>query len=408
MHPFKKTSRLVLSLACALFLGSGFAHAQQAAPGSPDAVVVAKAAKLIEESLTLLATKTDEKDTQWFEAGIWHFRDCEKVWPVQGGPATAAATLWKWRAQNVPLTDKAQQERQRWLRQVAIETFDRDLRDLLRPEGFFDEHRTPATYFFATELATTTLLLKDSLDEATLTRWREALVKMMDYLIHSGDLPNPEKHGWLATDGYYVNGNIELGEAELLYLVWKITGEQKYHDLFELQWNHTLKPSPVRWKQFGLRVTKEPTRADGADGAGYLVEGDGKRLGYDGDYTQLALTVASRLYVFSRDPRVLRVMNLFINTLLPHADEKWILDATNGARHSLRLPFFTSGLAVASRLGGRTDLTPMLIGQFDKGIYPPFHDCALQNWGSPALYRGYGCDVAVYLLADLAAKKGGL
>ena len=59
-----------------------------------------------------------------------------------------------------------------------------------------------------------------------------------------------------------------------------------------------------------------------------------------------------------------------------------------------------------SRLGGRADLTPNLIGQFDKAIYPPFHDCAVQNWGTPALYHDYDCDVAVILLADLAAKNG--
>jgi len=371
------------------------------ARGEPDAVVVAKAAKLLDESLTLLATKTDDKDTQWYENGVWNFRNCEKHWPVQGGPATAAAVLWKWRAQKVAATE----ERQQWLHKVAVETFDRAIADHLTSEGCFDEHRTPATYFFAVELATTWLVLKDSLDEATRTRWREALEKMVDFLIKSGNLPNAAGRGWKATDGFYTNGNIELGEAELVYLTWKITGEKKYQDLFELQWKHTLSPSPERWKQFGLRLTKEPTRDDGADGAGYLVEDGGKRVGFDGDYTQFSLTVAGRLYAFSRDPRVLRLMNLFINTLLPRTDEKWVLDATDGSRHSLKFPFSSSGLAVASWLGGRADLTPKLVEQFDKAIQPMFYGNALQNWGTPGVYRGYGCDVAVILLADMAAKQ---
>lgn len=407
MNPFNlgKLFRCTLRMACAVLMGSFVvvAYGQQAAPVSPDAVVAAKAAKLLDESLTLLATKADDKDTQWYENGVWHFRNHEKHWPVQGGPATAAAVLWKWRAQNVALTDKAQQDRQQWLHKVAVETFDRAISDHLKPEGYFDENVTPATYFFAVELATTTLLLKDSLDDATRTRWREALVKMVDYLIKTSNLPNSAQRGWKATDGFYTNGNIEVGEAELLWLTWKITGEKKYQDLFELQWKHTLSPSPERWKQFGLRLTKEPTREDGA---GYLAEDGGKRVGFDADYTHFALTVASRLYAFSRDPRVLRVMNLFINSLLPLTDEKWILDATDGARHSLKFPFYSSGLAVVSRLGGRADLTPKLIGQFDKVIYPTYHGNAVQNWGTPSLYRGYGCDVAVILLADMAAKNG--
>ena len=409
MNPSKceKLLQCAVRLICAGLLGNCgvMAFGQQAAPVPSGADIAAKAANLLDESLTLLAAKADDKDTQWYENGVWHFRNHEKHWPVQGGPATAAAVLWKWRAQNVPLTGRAQQERQQWLRKVAVETFDRAISDHLKPEGFFDENRTPATYFFAVELATTWLQLGDSLDEATRSRWREALVKMVDYLIQTGNLPNATQRGWKATDGFYTNGNIEAGEAELVYMMWKITGLEKYRDLFELQWKHTLNPSPERWKEFGLRLTRTPAREDGADGAGYLAEDGGKRIGFDPDYTHFALTVAGRLYTVSRDPRVLRVMNLFINSLLPLTDERWILDATNGTRHSLKFPFYSSGLAVVSRLGGRADLASKVAGQFDKVIYPTYHGNAAQNWGSPGLYRGYGCDVAVILLADMAAKS---
>jgi hypothetical protein len=389
---------LILSLVCGLGL-SPTAHAAQAAS---DRAIAAKAAQLLDESLTLLAVKADDKDAQWYENGVWHFRSEEKFWPVQAGPATAAAVLWAWRARNVPPGDKADQDKQAWLHRVAAETFDRALADHLKTEGYYDEKATPATYFFAVELAATYLQLKESVDEPTRARWRDALVKMVDYLIQSNNLPNAALPGWKATDGWYTNGNIELGEAELVYFVWKITGEQKYKDLFEVQWQHTLNPSPQRWKDFGLRITQEPTREDGSDSAGFLAEGGGKEPGYDGDYTHFSLTVASRLYVVSRDPRVLRLMNLLINTLLSHTDESWVLDATHGSRHSLKFPLFSNGLAVAAWLGGRADLAPKIADQFEKAVYPMFRGNAVQNWGNPGIYRGYGCDLAVFLLADMA------
>jgi hypothetical protein len=59
----------------------------------PDPAVVAGAEKLLDDSLTLLADKSSDKDTQYYDKGLWHFNDknMETSWPVQGGPGTAAA-----------------------------------------------------------------------------------------------------------------------------------------------------------------------------------------------------------------------------------------------------------------------------------------------------------------------------
>lgn len=370
----------------------------------PDAAYVEGVAKLLDDSLTLLAQRSSQKDSQYYEKGVWHFPNESKAWAVQGGLGTAAAVLWKWRQRHGGPADPAGKARQEWLHSVAVETFDRALHDHQHPDGSFDDPKRPDTHFFALELATTYLELRDSLDAATRERWLTTLRQQIDYLIKTNDLPNAALHGWQATDGWYTNGNIELGEAELVYLAAKATGEPKYRDLFERQWAHTLRPSPLRWKGYGLVYVKEPTRADGSDGAAYLTESGGSLPGYDGDYTHFQVTVASRLYVESRDPRVLRLLNLLINATLPHLDRKtWVLDATHGSRHSLKFPYYTSGLAVAAWLGGRADLAPLLPDQFAKAIEPVHLGNAQQNWGNPAIVRSYGVNLAVLLQAAAAA-----
>jgi hypothetical protein len=373
-----------------------------AAAIQPNPTVVGGVEKLLDDSLTQLAEKSSDKDTQYYDKGLWHFNDknMEASWPVQGGPGTAAAVLWKWRAGHAGRLDAAAKARQAWLHRVAIETFDRAIHDHQNPDGSFADRQKPDTHFFALELATTCLELGDSLAEAVRTRWVRTLGAEIDYLVQHNDLPNAALSGWKATDGWYVNGNIELGKAELAYLAWKVIGTEKYKQLFETQWRHTLNPDPRRWKGFGLVYLKKPAQEDGSDGAGYLNESGGAAPGYDGDYVHLQLTVAARLYVESRDPRVLRLINLLLNALLPHVDRTtWVLDATHGSRHSLKFPFHTCGLAVAAWLGGRADLAPLVADQFNKAIKPMYFGNAVQNWGSPGIYRSYGKNLAVLLQA---------
>lgn len=390
----------IVVLIAAIFLATPPAQAADA--------LATDVAQLLDTSLTDLATKGSDTDTAFYDAGMWHYKNFENGYAQQGGPATAAAVLYEWRRKHPAGTDQAAKDRQAWLLKVAVETYDTNIAQHVAADGSFDKPERPDTYFFAVELATAYIVLGDDLDKAHRASWREALEKMIAYLQKTKNLPGGEYTDWIKPEdrnGWYTNGNIELGEAELLYDMFKITGEAKYKTLFETQWANTLKPTAQRFSGFGLVVTKEPTKADGSDGAGYLAESGGKGPGFDGDYAQFQVTLAARLYAMSRDARVLRLLNLLINQTLPLVDQTtWIYDATNGSRHSLKFPYSTCGLAVATWLGGRTDLAPPLSGQFAKATRPTYAGNAKQSWGSPGLYRGYGCDVAVWLQAAMAAE----
>ena len=379
----------------------GLATSSLGAPiAQPDPAIIAQTAQLLDNCLTQISEKSDDKDTTYYENGNWIFPNSDKAYSHQAGAATGAAVLWKYRELHPETLNDAATARQTWLHQIAVEFFDHAIKERLDADGMYDKGQ-PETAFFATELATTYLTLQDSLDEATRARWRDALTRMANRWIKEGNWPNPQATGWKATDGWYTNGNFELEESELIFLMGKITGEQKYKDLFETQWKHTLSPDANRWGKYGygLFYIKEPTKEDGADGAAYLAEAE-QEPGFDKDYGQVQLTMATRLYVMSKDARVLRLMNLLFNALDPKIDRKtWVLDATYGSRHSLHLPFFSCGLPILALYGGRADLAPAVADQFEKGIKPIHLENAVKNMGNPGIYSSYGTNLAVILQA---------
>ncbi len=372
-----------------------------------DASLVNNTAKLIYDVLVLKTEKTSEKDTEYYENGVWHFTNYEKQPLSQAGPATAAAALWNFQRRQLKagtlapeLKEQATPEKQEWLHKIAVETLDRALQDHFDAAGFYGDKEKPDSYFFGVDLASATLDLGDSLDKETRARWTDSLVKIVDFLTKSGNIPDPSKTGLKATDGWYTNGNIELGEAELLYQVWKITGEQKYKDLFEVQWKHTLAPDPTRWAGFGLKFSKEPTKEDGSDGAGFLAENGGNGPGFDGSYTQVSLDVASRLYAQSRDPRVLRVINLLLNQLMPYItnENDWSIDMTGGSRKNYKGRMLSAGLPIAAWFTPRPDLAAKVPSQL-AATSREYRGEATQNWNHPNFYRGLSASVAVLLEA---------
>ncbi|HAU36586.1 MAG TPA: hypothetical protein DCX07_02575 [Phycisphaerales bacterium] len=376
------------------------------APAKPDPALVQEIVQMIDTSLTHLAEKSSPDDPQYYEDGIWHFGGkpmAGKCWTFSAGPAGAAAALWKWRQDRLDTLDDAAKARQDWLRRVAIETFETALKDHLKPDGDLSDlasHRE----FFNIDFITTYLLLKDTLDDDIRQRWLDAMRRQVDWMMKTGNLPNPtlpgwEGKSWKGTDGWYVNGNVELCKAEFVYLVWQATGEQKYKDLYELQWKHTLRPSQQRWKGYGLFFFKEPARADGSDGSAFVTEANNVP-GFDPEYGMLQLSTAARLYAKSRDPRVLRLTNLLLNSLLPRLDRKtMILDATYGSRHSVTTQFSTCAPEILVWLGGRDDLSPLLADHINKAVKPVLLESARKNWGHPGIYRAYGFDLAALLEA---------
>lgn len=366
-------------------------------PTNSEAAITDAAARLILDCLTAYAQKTSDKDTQYYDKGIWVSSQQSKTWRHHLGPGGAAAALWHYRYRNSSDTVTRNQ-----LFHWAVETFDRAIADHQRPDGSFGiPEEGPVTTFFVTDLANAYLHLREGLDAATEQRWRSAILRGIDWLVSNGNLANGDKDGW------YVNGNIELIECEMLYCTWLITGESKHKDMFERQWQFTLHPPRPRWLGYGLVYTKEPTRGDGADGAAYLAESNngGAQAGYDGNYTIVQLETACRLYLRSNcDPRFLRLPNLLINQLLPKMNkETWTLDARNGARRSHLLAFTSCAPAVLAWRGGRSDLAADLPSQFGV-MAKTFLAAATENWNHPNYYAGLASNPAVILQAAATAR----
>lgn len=368
----------------------------------PDPEVIKSLTALIDQCLTELSEKSSPTDTMYYENGDWLFKN--EVLCCDAGPGGMAAVLWKYRQEHPETMDAAAKARQPWLYKVAIETMERGIK-LHGADGTLTNPGSHDVFWYG-EFANTYLLLKDTLDDATQKRWLATMRGEVSALESTGNLPNPALHNtwppWKATDGWYVNGNVDVYHAAWIYYVWKATGDQQYKDLFELCWKHTLSPSPDRWKGYGLYYLKMPTKVDGSDGSGYITEANGAP-GFDRDYGMFQLSILSRLYVVSRDPRVLRVMNVLCNALLPHLNHStMILDCLYGSRHSDFMPFGTSGAPVLAWLGGREDLIPLLSDQVSKAEKQIYLDNMLKNENNPYAYRGYGCDLGAELQAALA------
>ena len=346
----------------------------------PDPKYVAEILKFSDQMLTDLSEKSSPKDLEYYQDGVWHFPFTPQNddWMFGAGPAGLAATLWQYRNEHPETMDAAAKARQPWLRKVAIDTFDTAIKDHLQPNGEYSDLASHKE-FFTVDFVTTYLIFKDSLDPDTKARWLNAMKSNIDFMIHSGDLMNQALTGWHATDGWYINGNVDLAKAEYLYLVWEATGDQQYKTLFELQWHHVLLPNQQRWKGYGLFYFKLPTKPDGSDGSGFVAE-DNSKPGFDREYSLLQLSIASRLYVESHDPRVLRLINVMINSLLPHVDpDTYVLDALYGSRHSTLDPFCTCAVPTLVWAGGRADLAPMMQDQLEKAIEPPLRMNAEKN-----------------------------
>jgi hypothetical protein len=110
-------------------------------------------------------------------------------------------------------------------------------------------------------------------------------------------------------------------------------------------------------------LTHVPHRQDGSDGAGYLTESSGGSPGFDPSYTMAQLDTATELYVLTRDPRYLRLMNLLFNQERARINSAYTLNATGGSRKNLHTAFMSAGPAVLVLSGSRPDLVSFWSGQ---------------------------------------------
>jgi hypothetical protein len=211
-----------------------------------------------------------------FTDGVWNSPN-KICWACNnGGPATAAATAYM-------LGGRSQPE----LLREAQETIDIAIGRRQHANGSFSapagDTQSPeiATMFFGVEMGNTYLQLQSVLGPARRARWQKSLARAASYLIHNGNV------------SWYTNGNINLGNIELLYLAWRATGDRTFQKAYESAWSFVLSPPRDKWPGDGLIIRRRPTRADGSDGKGYLAENGAAGIGFDAEYAELQLDVAS-------------------------------------------------------------------------------------------------------------------
>jgi hypothetical protein len=351
-----------------------------AKPGSAAAAAPAAAA----QSLALLTSEVSAYAGALgaYRNGIWATSN-NLCWACnQGGPATAAATVYM-------LTGKSHPN----LLREAEATVDTAIATRQLPDGAFagppGDPQSPevATMFFGVEEGNIYLELSPVLDRVRRARWQASIAAAASYLIHHGNLT------------WYTSGNINLGNAELFYLASKATGSSVFAGAYQQALSFAISPPQDRWPRRGLMIVRQPTRADGSDGAGYLTETGAGGTGYDTEYTQLQLDIASRVYLLSGDPRLLHLSNLLVNMLLPRINSSFMLNTSGGTRHTehaREVPLLTSAFAVLGLHGGRGDLVPLIIpelAELQQAYADPIND------HGEVYRRALGNDVSVIALA---------
>jgi hypothetical protein len=234
-------------------------------------------------------------------------------------------------------------------RLAALQSFDALLANQRQVSGALAKASSAdiETMFIADHLGVAVLLLADGLDAAHRVAYTSAVTGAADFLVKNGNLR------------WYTNGNVVVGNALVMALAARLSGLAKYEDYYRQAVAFAVAPDQARWPGFGFVTTRAPLSADGSDGAGYFTETGSQGPGYDPDYTMLQSDQLSRLYLLTRDPAVLRLLNMVTNRLLERVDRTtWRLDASGGTRRNPWEPerFDTSALGVLAALGGRTDL----------------------------------------------------
>jgi hypothetical protein len=274
----------------------------------------------------------------YYASGVWHSGDGPACWYCYDAAAVGAATL-------------SQTQQDAGLRQIAIDTFNTAIAQHQLASGAFANDGGDAdgiaTGFFTVDLGVAYLELRSTRDAPTRARWANAIEAAADYLINSGD------------ETWYINGNVNLRQTEVMWLAWAVTGQQRYLTQYDAEWSFTVSPPQGRWPGYGLQVTQQPTRSDGSDGSGYLAESSGLAPGYDTAYTDAQLDTATDLYVLTHDPKYLRLMNLELNQLRPRIDSTLTLDATGGSRSNYKMPFGNPAPSVLLASGDRPDLASL-------------------------------------------------
>jgi hypothetical protein len=109
------------------------------------------------------------------------------------------------------------------------------------------------------------------------------------------------------------------------------------------------------WKPTVLSATSLSIPYDNSGGPAFRGNGAiAQAQGFDPDYTSYQANVASRLWVYNRDPAILRLMNLLYNQVAPLCSDEYVYNATNGTRHSLTETFSCAVMQTLAYVAGRS------------------------------------------------------
>lgn len=327
-------------------------------PTIPAGDAADKLRKFFKEEMALISQRSSATDSAYFLDGIWKNKD-NSCWECDMGAAVGGAIQQRDANFNDPaLVNMICQSVDK-----AIATYQQADGSYLDPKG----QTTPIrTNFFLGEIATIYNELLPVLPEASKQKWLDSMKRAADYLIARKE------------PTWYTNGNINIYLALDFYLMGKITGDPKYMTLYQQQLDFVEKPGS-KFPQAGFITTKPPTKEDGSDGKGYYTENNG----LDWYYLEMQADNLAWLYAESKDPKVLRKLNLVTNQLFDRVNTStWLLDTTGGTRHQAPATkvFMSPAVGILAWQGNRTDLQPFVEPQLDATIKAFQKDLVYSWW----------------------------
>lgn len=261
-----------------------------------------------------------------------------------------------------------------------------------QPNGIMGTDGTPNNHFLLPELAQGILWVGDACPPGRIEAWTAALVKgattMRDGI--------PGAAGREST--WWTNGNIEVLEALAYYLTWLATDDVQWRAAYDQQIGFLYDPPDTGSATGqGLVLTQQPADASGdwRDARGYLTENSG----YDPDYTQFQATCLARLYEWSHDVRVLRLLNATLGTVLGTLNPGTMRFDGVGTRKTYQngVVLQTPATGLLAWSGLRPDLAPVAEASWRlvvRSIFPA-EPAAVSEW----LLRSYSDIVCGWLRA---------
>lgn len=171
---------------------------------------------------------------------------------------------------------------------------------------------------------------------------------------------------------YYINGNFNCN-MWTMYLLTSIActnaaDKARYEDMFNRSYAFTLNPvlTAPKWAGYGLIIDAAGVQSDWSDYQAHLSEtpgyvGTNPSATLDWDYSTLALDILSRLYVKTRDIRIMRLINAISNIVEPRINTTtWIMDGSGGSRQNNPQAIWTGYYPVTALIGTKASNRALL------------------------------------------------